>query len=220
MKVYGKNVFNELKTTNKIKKVYLSKKFKDQDILNYIHNHQINFEYIDIYDKKQQGIIMEIADYEYANIKNFYQEKIVIMLDHLEDPHNLGAIIRTCEAAGIKAIIIPKNRSVSINDTVYKTSAGALANVNVALVNNLNQTIKEFKNHGFFVYGTSMEGINYKKQDYADKVLLIIGNEGKGMSHLVKENCDEIIAIPMKGKVNSLNASVAAGIIIYDLINR
>ncbi len=226
MKVYGKNVFNELKENyQKIKRVYLSNNFKDKEIIDFIKSHKISYEIMEALKIKQmggnnQGIIMLIDDYDYVPAENFYQENIVLMLDHLEDPHNMGAIIRTCEAAGIKSIIIPKDRSVTINETVYKTSSGALANVDIALVNNLNKTINDFKNKGFFVYGTAMDGINYKKVDYASKVLLVIGNEGKGMSRLIKENCDEIIAIPMQGKVNSLNASVAAGIVIFDLVNR
>ena len=226
MKVYGKNVFNELKENyQKIKRVYLSNTFKDKEIVDFIKSHKISYEIIEATKIKQmggnnQGIIMLIDDYDYVSVESFYQENIVLMLDHLEDPHNLGAIIRTCEAAGIKSIIIPKDRSVTINETVYKTSSGALANVDIALVNNLSKAINDFKNKGFFVYGTAMDGINYKKVDYASKVLLVIGNEGKGMSRLIKENCDEIIAIPMQGKVNSLNASVAAGIVIFDLVNR
>ncbi len=226
MKVYGKNVFNELKDNYKqIKRVYLSSNFKDGAIINFIKEKKISYEILEPHKIVQmggnnQGIIMLIDDYEYVPVTSFYNDNVVIMLDHLEDPHNLGAIIRTCEAAGIKSIIIPKDRSVAVNDTVYKTSSGALANVNLAQVNNLSNTIDDFKKQGFFIYGTAMEGVNYKNVDYASKVLLIIGNEGKGMSRLVKENCDEIVSIPMKGKVNSLNASVAAGIVIYDLINR
>lgn len=224
MKVAGKNVFKEL-NHSQIKRVYLSNTFKDSEILNYIKKNNISYEIMDSHKmnqmaKNNQGIITLIDDYEYCNVQDFYNDKIVIMLDHLEDPHNLGAIIRTCEAAGLKSIIIPKDRSVTVNETVYKTSSGALANVNIACVKNLNTTISDFKNQGFFVYGTAMEGTNYKEISYADKVLLIIGNEGKGISRLVKDNCDEIVSIPMSGQVNSLNASVAAGIIIFDLVNR
>ena len=227
MKVYGKNVFNELKNQyNKIKRVYLSNTFKNKEIIDFIKDNRISYEVID--NKKMdsmasgnhQGIIMLVDDYEYADIKDFFNEKYVVMLDHIEDPHNLGAIIRTCEAAGIKSIIIPKDRSATINDTVYKTSSGALSNVLVAQVNNLVNTVNRFKDNGFFVYGAAMDGIDYNKISYSDKVLLIIGNEGKGISKLVRDNCDEIVSIPMSGKVNSLNASVAAGILIYDLVQR
>lgn len=225
MKIYGKNVFKELNYET-VKRIYLSKNFKDQEIVKKIKENKLNYELVDSFkmDKmvkgNHQGIIMLVDDFKYTPIENFFDENTVVMLDHLEDPHNLGAIIRTCEAAGIKSIVIPKDRSVTVNDTVYKTSAGALSNVNIACVNNLVNTIKDFQNNGFFVYGSAMEGQNYKEIDFASKTLLIIGNEGKGMSRLVKEKCDEIISIPMYGKVNSLNASVASGILIYHIVNR
>ena len=142
----------------------------------------------------------------------------IVILDHLEDPHNLGAIIRTCEAAGITGIILPKDRSVSVNSTVMKTSAGALENVKISMVTNLNQTIKELKDKGFWIVGTDMNGQDYRTIDYSGKIAIIIGNEGKGMSSIISSNCDFIAEIPMYGKINSLNASVAAGIIIYEAI--
>lgn len=226
MKVFGKNVFREIEDKSKIKRIYLSNRFNDETIFNEIKRNKISYEIIDLkkLDKmvegNHQGIVILIDDYDYKNVNHFYNDNVVVMLDHLEDPHNLGAIIRTCEAAGIKSIILPKDRSVTVNSTVYKTSSGALSNVNIAIVNNLVRTIKDFKDNGFFIYGADMDGKNYKTVDYTDKVLLIIGNEGRGISRLVEENCDEIVSIPMNGKVNSLNASVAAGILIYDIVNR
>ena len=227
MKVFGKNVFNELKNDiSSIKKVYLSKSFNDKEIIDFIKNNKISYTTTDnktmdkMVEGKHQGIIVITNDYEYKDYKSMYTEKLVVMLDHLEDPHNFGAIIRTCEAAGVYSVIIPKDRGVSVSPTVMKTSAGALERVNIAMVNNLNKTILDFKKNGFFVYGADMDGSNYKDIDFADKVLLIIGNEGKGMSRLVRESCDEIVSIPQYGKINSLNASVAAGIIIYGIINR
>ncbi len=227
MKVFGRNVFNELKTNPKqIKKVYLSKGFNDKEIIDYIKQNKISYTTTDnksmdkMVEGKHQGIIIITNDYEYKDYKNMYQDKLVVMLDHLEDPHNLGAIIRTCEAAGIHSIIIAKDRGVSVNSTVMKTSAGALEHVNIAMVNNLNKVIDDFKNNGFFVYGADMNGHNYKDINFSDKVLLIIGNEGKGMSRLVRESCDEIVSIPQYGKINSLNASVATAIIIYGIVNR
>jgi len=140
---------------------------------------------------------------------------LIVLLDHLEDPHNLGAIIRTCEAAGIKGIIIPKDRSVSVNSTVMKVSVGALENVSIAQVTNIGRTIRELKKKGFWIIGTDLDGTNFEEMDYQGKIALVIGNEGKGLSKLVKSECDFIAKIPMFGKINSLNASVAAGIIIY-----
>jgi len=227
MKVFGKNVFNELKENKKdIKKVYLANNFNDQEIINYIKDNKISHTFTDIklLDKmvngKHQGIVIDINEYEYTNYKSMLNDNIVVMLDHLEDPHNFGAIIRTCECAGIKSIIIPKDRSVSVNGTVMKTSAGALEHINIAMVSNLVNVIDEFKKNDYYVYSADMDGINYKDVDFSDKVLLIIGNEGKGISRLVRENSDVIISIPQYGKINSLNASVATAILIYGIVNK
>ncbi len=227
MKVYGRNVFNELKdNAGSIKKVYLAKSFNDKEIISFIKSNKINYIISDnrvldkMVDGKHQGIVIVTDDYEYSDYKDMYNDKLVVMLDHLEDPHNFGAIIRTCEASGIHSIVIPKDRGVSVTSTVMKTSAGALEHVDIAMVNNLNKTIEDFKKQGFFVYGADMNGHNYRDIDFADKVLLIIGNEGKGMSRLVRESCDEIVSIPQYGKINSLNASVATAIIIYGIVNR
>ena len=227
MKVFGKNVFNELRDDiGKIKKVYLANNFNDKDIINFIKDNKISYSMMDVkkmdamVEGRHQGIVIVIDDYEYVNYETMLDDKIVVMLDHLEDPHNFGAIIRTCEAAGIKSVIIPKDRSVSVSGTVMKTSAGALEHVNVAMVNNLVNVIDDFKKNGFFVYAADMDGVNYKNVSYADKVLLVIGSEGNGVGRLVKKNCDEILAIPQFGHVNSLNASVAAAILIYGIVNK
>lgn len=227
MKVFGKNVFNELKDNIKsIKKVYLANNFNDKDIIRFIKENKISYSFMDnkkmdgMVDGRHQGIIIVVDDYEYVDFHEMLNDKIVVMLDHLEDPHNFGAIIRTCEAAGIKSVIIPKDRSVSVTATVMKTSAGALEHINVAMVNNLVNVINDFKDNGFFVYAADMDGENYKNVSYADKVLLVIGSEGNGVSRLVKKNCDQILAIPQYGHVNSLNASVAASILIYGIVNR
>lgn len=227
MKVFGKNVFNELRDNVKsIKKVYIAKNFNDKEIIKFIQDNKISYSVTDVknmdgmVEGRHQGIIAVIDDYEYVNYKEMLNDNVVVMLDHLEDPHNFGAIIRTCETAGIKSIIIPKDRSVSVTSTVMKTSAGALEHVNIAMVNNLVNVIEDFKDNGFFVYAADMDGQNYKDVDYANKVLLVIGSEGNGVGRLVKKNCDQILAIPMSGRVNSLNASVAAAILIYGIVNK
>lgn len=221
MRVYGKNVFNEL-DKNKIKKIYLSKSFHDDKILNYLKDNHLKYVLTDSHamDKmapNNQGIIVDIHDYEYGSIDDIKDDKMILILDHLEDPHNFGAIIRSCEARGVNKIIIPKDRSVSVNETVMKTSSGALSHVNIIMVNNLVSAINKIKDKGYFVYAAEANGINYQSVDYADKVCLIIGSEGFGVSKLVKDNSDEIISIPMKGKVNSLNASVSAGILLFGI---
>ena len=145
--------------------------------------------------------------------------KFLVILDHLEDPHNLGAIIRTCEAAGVDAIVMPKDRQVQINATVMKTSVGTLDNMNIVSVTNLVQTIDVLKKAGFWIVGTALENsVDYRDIDYSSKIALVIGNEGSGMSRLVTKSCDYVAKIPMYGKTNSLNASVAAGIMIYEVI--
>lgn len=227
MKVFGKNVFNELRDNVKsIRKVYLANNFSDKEIIHFIQENNISYSMMDIkkmdgmVDGHHQGIIIVIDEYEYVDYKTMLNDNVVVMLDHLEDPHNFGAIIRTCEAAGIKSIIIPKDRSVSVTGTVMKTSAGALEHVNIALVSNLVNVIDDFKKNGYFVYAADMDGENYKNVDYSDKVLLVIGSEGNGVGRLVKKNCDQILAIPQYGHVNSLNASVAAAILIYSVVNK
>ena len=142
------------------------------------------------------------------------------MLDHLEDPHNIGAIIRTCEALGVEGIIIPNDRCASINATVVKTSAGAIEYIPIIRVVNLVQTIKKLKDKGYWIIGTDMEGEDYTTIDYKMPVCLIIGNEGKGISKLVADNCDYMASIPMKGKINSLNASVSLGIILSEIVSK
>ena len=182
MKVFGRNVFNELKNDIKsIKKVYIANSFSDREIIDFVKKNNISHQFMDIkkmdgmVDGRHQGIIIEINEYEYVDYETMLDDKIVVMLDHLEDPHNFGAIIRTCECAGIKSIIIPKDRSVSVNGTVMKTSAGALEHVNIAMVSNLVKVIKDFQNNGFYSYAADMDGENYRDVDFADKVLLIIG---------------------------------------------
>ena len=216
MYVYGKNVAKDI--NSKVEKVYVVNNFKDKEILK---NIKAPIVYVDknkidkMVDGVHQGIVLKIADYEYKDISELNSD-IVVMLDHLEDPHNFGAIIRTCEAAGVKDIIIPKDRSVKVNSTVMKTSAGCLDRVNIYEVTNLAQTINYLKKNNYWIIGTDMEGTDYKDIDYKGKIVIIIGNEGNGMSRLVKESCDFIATIPMQGEVNSLNASVAAGIIIFE----
>jgi|SRR5574344_93441 23S rRNA (guanosine2251-2'-O)-methyltransferase len=222
MRICGKNVFNEC-NPKKIRKVMISSKFSDKDIMNKIKDNKIKYvvsdqSELDHMMVHNQGIIIEVDDYEYKSLSDISKEEnLVVMLDHLEDPHNFGAIIRSCEARGIKSIIIPKDRSVVVNDTVMKTSAGALNHVNVVMVTNLVDAMNKLKDVGFYVYAAEADGQDFRKVDYADKILLVIGSEGFGLSRLVRQNADQIISIPMKGEVNSLNASVSAGILMYGI---
>ena len=221
MLVWGKNVFNEIDLT-KVRKAYLDKSIS-RDIISYLESNKIRYDLVekrvldDLANKNHQGIVLDIYDYEYKDIDECLNDDFVVILDHLEDPHNFGAIIRTCECAGIKHIIIPKDRSVRVNETVIKVSSGAISHVDIVMVSNLVNAINKLKKSNFFVYGADMDGKNYQEYDFSGKKVLIIGNEGKGISQIVSENCDEIISIPMKGNINSLNASVSAGILIYGM---
>lgn len=142
----------------------------------------------------------------------------IIICDEIQDPHNLGAIIRTAEASGADGVIIPKRRSATVNSTVFKTSAGAAAWVKIARVSNLVDTIKTLKKHGVWVYGAEADGTPIDKADLSGAVALVIGSEGFGLGKLVRENCDVVLSLPMFGKVNSLNASVCAGILMYEAV--
>jgi 23S rRNA (guanosine2251-2'-O)-methyltransferase len=223
MYVCGKNVLKET-PTSKVHKVYLREFFKDNEVIEYLKQNKIRFEFVPIQRlnkmvrENHQGIVIDVDDYLYYKLSDVLDEDFVVCLDHLEDPHNLGAIIRTCECAGIKAIIIPDNRSVRVNETVMKISAGAINNVKVVLVSNLNNALKKLKDNFFFVYAADMDGKDYRTLDYAEKRALVIGAEGAGVSRIIRESADEIVSIPMFGKINSLNASVSAAILIYGMI--
>lgn len=227
MYVFGKNVAEEvIKKNEKIKKAYIYKDFNDKNLISALQKLKISIVYCEKYELDKlangnhQGIILSIPDYEYCDPSEMISadDSLIVILDHIEDPHNLGAIIRTCEAAGVNGIIIPKDRSVLVNSTVMKVSAGALENVKIACVTNLNNTIKYLKDNGFWIVGTDMKGTSYDKIDYSGKIAIVIGNEGKGMSKLVRESCDFIASIDMRGTINSLNASVATGIVVFEAI--
>ena len=219
MLIYGKNVAEEyIKTGKKINKAYLLDTFDEKIKLSNVQ--RVNKNEMDrIIKANTQGIVLDI-NYEYAKLEDILkcENPLIVLLDHLEDPHNLGAIIRTCEASGVSGIILPENRSVSVNSTVVHTSCGSIFNMPIVKVVNLRQTIKKLKKLGFWFVGTDMNGTDYRKIDYRGKMCIIIGSEGFGMSRIIEEECDFKASIKMNGKVNSLNASVAAGIVIYEAV--
>ena len=172
-----------------------------------------------------QGIIAFAAVKEYSTVEEIFEyaqsrgeAPFIIVLDEVEDPHNLGAIIRTAECAGAHGVIVPKRRSASLSYTVGKASAGAVEYMRVARVTNIAKLIDELKEKGVWVFGADMNGTDYTECDFSGACAIVIGNEGKGISRLVREKCDVIVSLPMKGKINSLNASVAAGILIYNAL--
>ena len=171
-----------------------------------------------------QGVAANVPAHEYSSVEEILdcakergEAPFIIICDEIEDSHNLGAIIRTAEACGVHGIIIPKRRSVGLNFVVSKTSCGALEYIKVARVGNLAETIEKLKKENIWVYAADMDGQRWDKTDYSGGVALVVGNEGSGVGRLVKEKCDVTVSLPMLGKVNSLNASVAAGIIMYEI---
>ena len=227
MLVYGKNVVNEILDTNtKIYKVFLDNNFNDEVIMNKINKKNLKKFHIDknkldkmCNNSVNQGIALDIEDYHYLSIEDIHDEaNFIVILDSLEDPHNFGAIIRTCECAGVDYIIIPKKRSVQVNSTVYKTSSGALSHMKIVEVVNLSNTIRKLKDMGYWVYAAEAGGKDYRNIDFSGKTCLVIGSEGHGVKMGIKSSCDEIVSLPMKGYINSLNASVAAGILIYEIM--
>lgn len=175
-----------------------------------------------------QGVIAIVPPFNYCEVDDILNEAkskneapFILILDGIEDPHNLGAIIRTAETAGVHGIIIPKRRACSVNSTVYKVASGAVEHVKIARVNNLNDEIKYLKSKDVWIYGTAIEATKYYyEENLKGAVALVIGNEGEGISRLVRENCDILLKIPMKGHITSLNASVSAGIVMYEVVKQ
>lgn len=236
MKVEGRNsVYELLKTDKEIDKVLVQKDLKDEAskrLINVIRSHKVKVQLVDKYviekeseSKRSQGFIAFVSDYKYFELEDVIEacedkDGLVVVLNEILDPHNLGSIIRVCECAGADGIIIGKDRSASVSDTVMRISAGALNHVKVAKVTNINTAIDKLKENGFWVYGAEVGGGNIYKSNLTGKICLVIGGEDSGVKRLTKEKCDGIISIPMFGKVNSLNASVACGIAVYEVVRQ
>lgn len=178
-------------------------------------------------NQAHQGVVVAVSAMEYATLDDLFavadgrnEEPFFILLDELEDPHNLGAIMRTADAAGAHGIIITKHRAVGLTSTVSKASAGAIEHVKVARVTNMVDTIKTLKDRGMWIFGTDVEGEPLRKWNASGAVAIVIGNEGSGISRLVKENVDGMVTIPMAGHVQSLNASVAAALVMYEVFQQ
>ncbi len=237
--VEGRNSVLELLESGKdINKIFITKGEKHGSINQIIAKAKERKIIIVEKDKKQmqemaqtenyQGVIAIVPPFDYCEIEDILQyskdkkeDAFVILLDGIEDPHNLGSIIRTAETAGVHGIIIPKRRAASVNSTVNKVSAGAVQYMKIARVNNMTDAINKLKKEGLWICGTD----GTAKQDYSNQDLkgplgMVIGNEGQGISEKVKNNCDFLVKIPMKGKITSLNASVSAGIIIYEVVKQ
>ncbi len=233
--VEGRNAVLELIESGKdINKIYVEKGEKQGSINKIIAKANERKILITEVDKQKfrqmvqtpnaQGIIAIVPPFDYCEVydiialaKQRKEDAFIVILDGIEDPHNLGSIIRTAETAGVHGIIIPKRRAASVNSTVAKVSAGAVEHMKIARVNNIVETINTLKKEGIWICGTDMDGEEYYyKQDLTGPLAIVIGSEGNGMSRLAKENCDFLTKIPMQGKITSLNASVSAGIVIYE----
>ena len=176
---------------------------------------------------RHQGVLAQVAPVQYVELEYILQiardknePPFILLLDELEDPHNLGALLRTADAAGVHGVLIPKRRSVPLSATVAKTSAGAVEYVPVARIGNMVQTIRHLKDEGLWVAAADMDGTDYYEADMTGPLLLIVGSEGHGVGRLVKEQCDFVVRIPMMGKINSLNASVAGSILMYEAMKQ
>jgi 23S rRNA (guanosine2251-2'-O)-methyltransferase len=236
MKVEGRNaVYELLKTDKEIDKILVQNDLKDEAskrLINVIRSHKVKLQLVDKYvidkeseSKRNQGFIAYVSNYEYFDIDDIVEagkdkDGLVVILNEILDPHNLGSIIRVCECAGVDGLIIGKDRSASVNDTVMRISAGALNHVKVARVTNINTAIDHLKDNGYWVYGAELGGENIYKANLTGKICLVIGGEDSGVKRLTKTKCDGIVSIPMYGEVNSLNASVACGIAVFEVLRQ
>lgn len=236
MKIEGRNsVYELLKTDKEIEKILVQKDLKDEAskrLINVIRSHRIKLQPVDKYvidkeseSKHSQGFIAYVSDYKYFELEDILsdvenKDGFVVVLNEIMDPHNLGSIIRVCECAGVDGIVIGKDRCAQVSDTVMRVSEGALNHIKVAKVTNINTAIDKLKEAGFWVYGAEIGGGEMYKSDLTGKLCLVIGGEDSGVKRLTKLKCDGIVTIPMFGKVNSLNASVACGVVVYEAVRQ
>lgn len=227
--IAGRNAVLEAMSGNReIEKLVVQKNSRGvlKDILKKARENRIPIRYEDrsnidkLFNGQHQGVVAFVAAYKYSSVDEILQTDetpFIVVLDNIEDPHNLGSVIRSCDGAGVSGVIIPKDRAVGLTATVGKVSAGAIEHVKVARVTNIANTIDKLKERGIWVAACDMDGEVYYQKDLTGSIALVIGNEGKGISRLVKEKCDFSVAIPMSGKINSLNAGNAAAILMYEV---
>mgnify|MGYP000930060799 CR=1 FL=1 len=236
--IEGKNpVIEALHSERKIEKIFISRGPRDNRISEIVSMASQKGIEIEELDKKKldslaassahQGVIALIAPYNYASVDDILKRAesageppFIIILDEITDPHNFGAIVRSAECCGVHGIIIPKRRSASVTPVVAKASAGAVEHMLISKVTNIADTLEYLKKHGLWIAGADMDGILYTKQDLNGPIGIVIGSEGQGIRRLVRDKCDFLISIPMKGKIQSLNASVAAGILMYEVVRQ
>ncbi|MBQ7884673.1 MAG: 23S rRNA (guanosine(2251)-2'-O)-methyltransferase RlmB [Clostridia bacterium] len=237
MIIEGKNaVLEALKNNVTINKLSVQNNLSDNmsnQIIKMAKDKGIRIDFVakSVLDKKtknkHQGFVCDTTDYSYCEVEDILalasskgEDAFIVILDGIEDPHNFGAIIRTCECAGVHGIIIPEHRACAVNDTVVKTSAGATANMLIARVGNINSTIEILKKQGVWVYCLETGGKEMTSANLKGSIAVVVGSEGKGVSRLTKELCDDTVTIKLKGKVNSLNASVATAVVVYEIVRQ
>jgi len=236
MKIEGKNaVYELLKTDKEIDKVLVQNDLKDdasKRLINVMRSHKVKVQLVDKYviekeseSKRHQGFIAFTSEYQYLDLYDLLEsveekDGLFVVLNEILDPHNLGSIIRVCECAGVDGVIISKDRSASVSDTVMRISAGAANHLKVARVTNINNAIDKLKEAGYWIYAVETNGGDLYKSNLKGKTCLVIGGEDSGVKRLTKEKCDGVLTIPMFGKVNSLNASVACGIAVYEAVRQ
>jgi 23S rRNA (guanosine2251-2'-O)-methyltransferase len=230
--IFGKNtIMTRLQKGEDIEEVLISSHFNDARFIKFFDSMKVTRVSDSELDRLtggvvHQGIVARIKTYEFTSLDkllkllNGVSNPLLVMLDGIEDPHNFGAILRSCEAMGVQGVLVPKHRSAPLNATVAKVSTGAIEFIPVIQVTNLTQTIQRLKEKGFWVVGAEATNANdYREVDYQMPTLLVIGSEGKGISRLVLEQCDFKVKLPMLGKINSLNASVATAVLLYQIYN-
>lgn len=234
MNIEGRNqVVEAIKNGTTINKIIIDKNYttRKDEVINLAKQNKLRIEFL---PKKNmdslsvtghhQGYIAQTVDFKYCGLEDILNgckaDPFVVLLDGIEDPHNLGAIIRTCECAGVDGIVIPKNRACQVNETVVRTSAGAIANMKIARVTNLKEAIDYFKDNGLWIYVAETGGEDLYDQNLTGPIGIVVGSEGNGVKQSIRDYCDGIVTLPLKGSVNSLNASVATAVVIYEIVRQ
>ncbi len=234
MLIEGRNsVEQAINGNGTVDKVLIAHNLRDQNLLNEIKQSGVTYQFVDkaaldkiSKTKNHQGIVAYVTNYQYFDLKDIIdrayengKQPLLLILDGIEDPHNLGNIIRTAECLGVDGLILPKHRSVTVNDTAMRVSQGAASNVRICKVVNINQEIQKLKDQGFWVYGVELGGMPLNKVNLKGPLVLVMGSEGRGIHQLTRKLVDGIVTIPLRGKVNSLNVGSAAAIALYE-VNR
>jgi len=230
MKIEGKNAVREALDSQSTVEKLLCAKSENDDIVALAKSKGVKVQFVDkkVLDKESvtghhQGYVAFTTEFQYCDLEDLWQsggEQFIVVLDGILDPHNFGSIIRVCECAGVTGVVIGKNRQVPVNETVVRCSAGAVSHVKIAKVTNVNRAIEELKKAGVWVYAADMDGASMYQTDLSGNVAIVIGGEGEGVSKLTRQLCDGVVSVPMKGKVNSLNASVACALVVYEAVRQ